>query len=141
MICFFSFFQILGIRLNLKEANHKITMGLGALTGFIGGMSGIWGPLTVTYLTALNLQKEEHVKVQGMIYSMGAFLLFLGHIKSGIFTWYTASFSASLIIPSALGLLFGTIIRDKFNDYRFRQATLIVLLIAGGNLVRKAWFS
>ena len=141
MICFFSFFQILGVKLSLREANHKITIGLAAITGFVGGMSGIWGPLTVTYLTALNLKKEEHVKVQGMVYSMGAFLLLLGHINSGIFTWHTASFSASLIVPSALGLLFGTIIRDKFNDHRFRQATLIVLLIAGGNLVRKAWFS
>ena len=139
-ICFFSIFQMLGARFNLRETNLKVTIGLAAMTGFVGGISGIWGPLTVTYLTAINLKKQEHVKVQGIVYSLGAILLLLGHIYSGIFTWYTASLSASLVIPSMLGLRVGTLIRDKFDEVRFRHAILVVLLITGGNLVRKAWF-
>ncbi len=140
LICFFSLLQILKFKLSFREKNLKITIGLAMVTGFIGGMSGVWGPLTVTYLTALNLGKEEHVKVQGTVYSLGAILLLFGHIKSGIFTWYTASFSASLIIPSTLGLLFGTIVRSKLDEAKFRKMILVVLLISGSNLVRKAWF-
>ena len=141
LIFVFSFIQIIGLKLELRKNNQSITFILAAMTGLIGGMSGIWGPLTVIYLTTINLRKEESIKVQGIVYTLGAFLLLFGHIQSGIFTWYTASFSVSLIIPSVLGLLLGARIRNKINQSTFRKATLIVLLIAGGNLVRRAWFN
>ena len=140
LIFTFSLFQILGMKFPLKESNNKITFSLASLNGLIGGISGIWGPLTVTYLTALNLGKDEQIKVQGIVYGLGSILLLLGHINSGIFTWYTASFSASLIFPALIGLWVGTAIRDQINQTTFRKVTLIILLFAGGNLIRRAWF-
>ncbi len=140
MICFFSLFQLLGTKIILKKGDYKLTFGVAAITGFVGGMSGIWGPLTVAYLSSLNLPKEQHIKVQGVVYSLGSLLLFFSHINSGIFTLYTASFSASLILPALLGLLLGRKIRNYLDEKRFQQITLIVLLFAGLNLIRKAIF-
>ena len=141
MICFFSLFRLLRPTIKLEKGNHKLTFGVAALTGFLGGMSGIWGPLTIVYLSTLNLPKEEHIKVQGVIYTLGSLLLFVSHIKSGVFTLYSLPFSASLVLPALMGLLLGKSIRNNLNEKRFQQITLIVLLIAGLNLIRKAYFS
>ena len=128
------------MRFTIKEKNNKTTFILASLNGLIGGISGIWGPLTVIYLTALKLKKDEQIKVQGIIYGLGSILLLFGHINSGIFTWYTASFSISLILPSLIGLWVGTTIRDKINQSTFRKVTLVILVFAGANLIRRAWF-
>ena len=141
MICFFSLFRLLRPTIKLEKGNHKLTFGVAALTGFLGGMSGIWGPLTIVYLSTLNLPKEENIKVQGVVYSLGSLLLFFSHIKSGIFTLYSVPFSASLVLPALMGLLVGRNIRNNLNEKRFQQITLIVLLFAGLNLIRKAYFS
>lgn len=111
------------------------------MTGFVGGMSGIWGPLTVVYLSALRLPKEEHIKVQGVIYSLGSLLLLLSHTKSGIFTLYSATFSVFLVIPALAGLFLGSKIRNGLDEKKFQKLTSIVLLFAGLNLVRKACFT
>ena len=140
MICFFSLFQILGAKIKLEKENSKFTFFVAAITGFLGGMSGIWGPLTIAYLSTLNLPKEENIKVQGVVYSLGSLLLFFSHIKSGIFTLYSVPFSASLVLPALMGLLVGRNIRNNLNEKRFQQITLIVLLFAGLNLIRKAYF-
>ena len=141
MVSFFALFQLIGVKFIIEKENYKLTFGIAALTGFLGGMSGIWGPLTIAYLSALNLPKEEHIKVQGVVYSLGSLLLFFSHIKSGIFTLYSAPFSASLVLPALMGLLLGRKIRSNLNEKRFRQITLFVLLLAGLNLIRKAYFS
>ena len=140
-ICFFSLFQLLATKINLKKWNFKLTFSIAAMTGFVGGMSGIWGPLTVVYLSALRLPKEEHIKVQGVIYSLGSLLLLLSHIKSGIFTLYSATFSVFLVIPALAGLFLGSKIRNGLDEKKFQKLTSIVLLFAGLNLVRKAYFT
>lgn len=117
------------------------TIVMGAIAGFTGGLSGVWGPPTVAYLTALNTEKSEQIRVQGVIYGLGAVLLVLAHMTSGILTKSTAIFSASLLGPALVGLYVGARIRNRIDQRRFKLATLAVLFIAGCNLIRRAWFA
>lgn len=117
------------------------TIVMGAIAGFTGGLSGVWGPPTVAYLTALNTEKSEQIRVQGVIYGLGAVLLVLAHVTSGILTKSTAIFSASLLGPALVGLYVGSRIRNRIDQRRFKLATLAVLFIAGCNLIRRAWFA
>jgi uncharacterized membrane protein YfcA len=141
MIVSFCLFQMLGLRFSLEVQNKRAAIGFGAFAGFVGGMSGVWGPPTVAYLTALDTEKSEQIRVQGVVYGLSALLLLVGHIASGIFTWSIAPFSAMLVIPAVIGVWVGTQICEKIDQPMFRKATLMVLLIAGCNLVRRAFLA
>lgn len=133
----FAIMQLFGVYWVLAGPSRRIEAALGAFTGFIGGLSGIWGPPTVLYLTALNTPKSEHLRVQGVIYGLGAVALLAAHVGSGVMRAETAPFSLALVAPALLGMWLGGRMHERINQDGFRRATLIVLLIAGLNLVRR----
>jgi uncharacterized membrane protein YfcA len=107
------------------------------ISGAIGGVTGTWGPTTVLYLLAIDTPKSRQVVVQGVIYGIGAVVLFVAHIQSGILNGGTAPFSAMLLIPSVIGMWLGFRIQDRLEQEVFRKATLLLLAIAGANLIWK----
>ncbi len=104
----------------------------------MGGLSGVWGPPTVAYLTALKTPKHDQIRIQGVIYGLGAVALFGAHLSSGILNRETLTLSALLVLPAVLGMLVGFRMQDRIDQIVFRRATLIVLLLAGLNLIRRA---
>ena len=136
-VSFFALIQVLGVQLVLRNPSPRIELGIGAVAGFIGGMSGIWGPPTVAYLTALNTPKAMQMRVQGVIYGLGAVALMVAHVGSGIFRAETAPFSAALIIPAVIGMWIGLQLQARIDQALFRKVTLLVLLVTGLNLLRR----
>lgn len=139
-VTFFATIQLLGVRLSLSEQSPKIEAAVGAVTGFIGGISGVWGPPTVAYLTALNTPKSEQLRIQGVIYGLGALALVVAHIGSGVLRAETVPFSAALTLPALAGMWLGLRMHDRIDQATFRKATLLVLMIAGANLLRRGVF-
>lgn len=136
-ITLFTVFQLAGMRLILAATKPWIEAAVGALAGFIGGLSGVWGPPTVAYLTALNTPKAEQMRIQGVIYGLGALALLGAHFGSGVIRAETLPLSLALIPPAVLGMWIGGKFQNRIDQATFRRATLIVLLIAGLNLVRR----
>ncbi|UUV06677.1 sulfite exporter TauE/SafE family protein [Ruegeria sp. YS9] len=133
----FALLQVLGFRMALSQPSTAVEAVVGGLAGFVGGMSGVWGPPTVAYLTALNTPKTEQIRIQGVIYGLGAVLLLAAHLGSGILHAETLQFSAALIVPAVAGMWIGMKLQDRIDQASFRKATLLVLLIAGLNLLRR----
>ncbi|MCA0930279.1 sulfite exporter TauE/SafE family protein [Ruegeria profundi] len=136
-VSFFALIQVLGVQLVLRNPSPRIELGIGSVAGFVGGMSGIWGPPTVAYLTALNTPKAMQMRVQGVIYGLGAVALLVAHVGSGIFRADTAPFSAALILPAAIGMWIGLQLQSRIDQALFRKVTLLVLLVTGLNLLRR----
>ncbi len=134
----FTALQLLGWRPHLKRNSPAIEAGVGAFSGLIGGFSGTWGPPTVLYLTALDTPKHDSVRIQGVLYGVGTLVLFFAHIGSGVMRWETLPFSIALCVPALLGMALGFMVHDRIDQVLFRRATLVVLLIAGLNLIRRA---
>ena len=133
-----SLIQLFGLRLHIAEKNRGwAEWVVAAISGAIGGLTGTWGPTTVLYLLAIDTPKARQVVVQGVIYGIGAVVLFVAHIKSGILNWNTAPFSAALIVPSVIGMWIGFQIHDRLDQGLFRNATLVLLTVAGMNLIWK----
>lgn len=133
----FAAMQLAGVTFALARQSVPIEVAAGALAGFVGGLSGVWGPPTVAYLTALNTQKAEQLRVQGVIYGLGAISLVVAHLGSGVLRAETLPFSALLIAPALVGQWVGRAIHDRIDQETFRRATLVVLLLAGLNLLRR----
>lgn len=133
----FAVLQLFGLYFTLAAPSWRVEAAFGALAGFIGGLSGIWGPPTVAYLTALDTPKLEQMRVQGVIYGLGAVALLGAHVGSGVIRAETLPFSMALVIPAVAGMWLGGRLQDHIDQAGFRRATLIVLLLAGLNLVRR----
>lgn len=137
-IIFFALIQLLGWKLHIPKSRKTFAeMMLGSVSGVIGGVSGVWGPPLVAYLTATNTPKLEQMRVQGVVYGLGAVLLTLAHIRSGVLTFPAAQISAVMVIPALAGVALGFRVHDRMPQEKFRIVTLIVLIFAGLNLIRR----
>lgn len=140
-VTIFALLQLIGWRPMIDPHRKRAAeLGVGAFAGVLGGLSGVWGPPTVLYLTALNVPKIEHVRVQGVVYGAGSVALALAHLNSGILNADRLSFSAILILPAVVGIALGFAIQDRMDQNRFRLVILIVLVVAGLNLIRRGLF-
>lgn len=139
-VVFFAVLQLTGFQFHIAHKSARIEAAIGAFAGVMGGMSGVWGPPTVAYLTALNTPKYDQMRIQGVIFGLGSAVLVGAHIGSGVLRAETWPFSAALVLPAALGMWVGGKVMDRIDHKLFRRATLVVLLLAGLNLVRRAVF-
>lgn len=137
-ISIFALMQVLGRPITLSTASRKVEIYVALVAGFIGGLSGVWGPPTVAYLTALGTEKKEQVRIQGVIYGLGAVLLLFAHIASGVVRSETVPFSVAMLPPALIGMWLGGNLQDRIDQNMFRKVTIWVLLIAGLNLIRRA---
>ncbi|MHC0051864.1 sulfite exporter TauE/SafE family protein [Actibacterium sp. D379-3] len=134
----FALSQILGKQL-LLHATHRnrAELLMGAVGGFFGGISGVWGPPVVAYLLSFNTEKAEMVRVQGVVFLIGSVVLLGSHLTSGVLNAQTLPLSAALVAPAALGMWLGFQVQDRLDPAKFRKATLIILAVAAANLIRK----
>jgi uncharacterized membrane protein YfcA len=134
----FALLQLLGWRPHLPNGNTPaLEAGVGAFAGTIGGFSGTWGPPTVLYLTALDTPKRDAVRIQGVMYGLGSIVLLFAHVGSGVMRAETLPLSLALTVPAVAGMALGFRLQDRIDQVLFRRATLVVLAVAGLNLLRR----
>ncbi|MEM7597130.1 MAG: sulfite exporter TauE/SafE family protein [Pseudomonadota bacterium] len=134
--------QLLGLRLTIPPRHRGwAEWAVGLISGVLGGLAGTWGPTTVLYLLAIDMPKARQVIVQGMIYGTGSVTLLFAHLRSGLLNADTIPFTLALLPTAVLGMWIGFQIQDKLDQERFRKLTLIVLVIAALNLLRKGLLS
>lgn len=133
-----SLVQLMGWRFTIPSRMRvPAEWAIGIVAGVLGGLAGVWGPPTVLYLLALNTPKAKQMAAQGVVYGLGSVMLLAGHVRSGILNGDTVWFSGALLLPAALGMWAGFRLGDRMDATRFRRATLVVLAIAGLNLIRR----
>jgi len=133
----FAAMQLRGWKPRLAGRTMGIEAAIGSFAGFLGGVSGVWGPPTVAYLTAVETPKTEQMRVQGAIYGLGALALVAAHLQSGVLRAETLPLSVLMVGPAIAGMFIGLKIQDRIDQGMFRRATLLVLMIAGLNLIRR----
>jgi len=133
-----SVIQLSGVRFHIAPAHRRrAEWGTALLAGGLGGLAGTWGPPTVLYLIALDTPKARQMLVQGVVYGLGAVSLLAAHLHSGVLNRVTIPFSAMLLIPAFLGMQAGFRLSDRMHPDVFRKVTLVVLVVAGANLIRR----
>lgn len=133
--------QLLGVNFSIQPSQKKwAEPTIAFISGALGGLAGTWGPTTVLYLLAINKPKAKQVIIQGVVFVPGSFTILAAHIQSGILNSYTAPLSFLLLPISLAGMWIGFKIQDRLDQKRFKQITLIVLVIAGLNILRRGIF-
>ena len=133
--------QLAGWRLRFP-ARHRtaVEVAVGVVAGFFGGLSGIWGPPILMYLIACDLPKLELVRAQSLSFLLGSAVLLLAHLRTGVLNPVTLPASLWMVVPTMLAMAVGYRVHDRLDQRRFRMLTLVVLVVSGLNLVRRAVF-
>jgi uncharacterized membrane protein YfcA len=141
-ITVFGVSQLGGWKLHFSNRNRGWIESLVALVGrFFGGLSGIWGPPVVMYLLASGVPKVAMVRAQSLSFVLGSIVLIGAHLRSGVLNAQTLPVSAWLVLPTMAAMFAGYVVQDRLDQDRFRRLTLAVLIIAGMNLLRRAFFT
>ena len=131
--------QLAGVPLALPLRHRaRAEWGLGIVGGLFGGVSGIWGPPLLVYLLSVGAEKAETVRVQGVVFLIGAVALLVAHLRTGVADAESLGFSAALVLPAMAGMVIGYRVQDRLDQARFRRLTQALLVLTGLNLVRQA---
>lgn len=135
----FAALQLAGRKLALRlEHRSRAEWVLGAIGGLYGGISGVWGPPLLVYLLSVNAPKDEAVRVQGVIFLLGAVTLTAAHLTTGILGGANLVFSALLVLPAMAGQALGLAVQNRLDQTRFRRWTQGLLVLTGLNMVWQA---
>lgn len=115
-----------------------VQLGFGALAGVLGGLTSLWLPAIVVYLSGRDAPKEEFVRATGLLLFAGSIPLFLGYVAEGYLTGPLALVSLGVMIPTLAGLLLGERLRRRLSEQTFRNILMVVFLLIGLNLIRRA---
>ena len=119
-------------------ADRPAQIATGLICGVLGGMTSVWAPPMALYLAARRVPKDEFVRASGLLIFLGSLPLVIGFAAQNILTPRLAMVSAALLIPSLIGFSIGEVLRRKMSEAHFRAGLLIVFLIMGLNLLRRA---
>ncbi len=115
-------------------------IGVGVLSGFLGGLSSIWSPPVAMYLIARNTPKEQFIAATGFLFLAGCFPLALGLYLSGVLTPVTAVKSLMGLVVVLLGFRIGELLRGRVSQEIFRKFVLIAFLFMGLRLIIAGMF-
>ena len=80
------------------------------------------------------------VRAQSLSFLLGSVVLFVAHLHSGVLNPVTLPASSWLVIPTMAAMFLGYRVHDRLDQGRFRRLTLVVLVLTGLNLLRRALF-
>lgn len=135
----FALWQLAGLPMAIPlHHRRRAEIGLGVIGGLYGGVSGIWGPPLIVYLVSIGAPKAEAVRVQGVVFLIGAAALVPAHLASGVLNGTTLPLSAFAVVPALIGIRAGFRAQDRLDQAQFRRWTLVLLALTGANLARQA---
>ena len=110
---------------------------VGMLSGILGGISSLTGPIIISYLMNLRLPREMFVGTISIIYLAAAVPLYGAMAVQGRFTLTDLVLSALAMAPVAVGLAVGKRVRGKLSELVFRRVLLGFLVLLALLLIFK----
>lgn len=130
--------QLFPIRITVPPAlERKLMAPLGLISGLLGGLSMMFGPLMALYLVTIRVPKDEFVGVIGLFYFLSSIPFTIGLMIGGRFgvPEFTGSVAATLLIVA--GMVLGQLFRKHVPQEVFRRTVLAALIVIGLNVVRR----
>ena len=117
-------------------------IGFALFAGLIGGMTAAWGPPMAMYLATKQVDKDEFVRATGFMITVGSLPLIMAYAQLGFMTGPLAGISAAMLVPTLIGFSIGELVRKRLSLRAFRRAILILFVLLGLNLIRRAiWYT
>lgn len=114
---------------------------IGAITGAITAVTGVFVIPAVPYLQAIGLEKDDLVQALGISFSVStlALALSLGH-SGELLQPAVLGMSALALLPALIGMAGGQWLRRRISPERFKRWFFIGLLLLGADLALRGGF-
>ncbi|WP_169160935.1 sulfite exporter TauE/SafE family protein [Azohydromonas caseinilytica] len=106
------------------ERERWWSVGVGTLSGVLGGVSSLAGPVIVSYLVSLRLPREVFIGSISVIYLASALPLYASMATHGRLGAADLALSALALLPMAAGLALGQRLRGRLGERWFRRVLL-----------------
>jgi uncharacterized membrane protein YfcA len=121
-----------------RRQERWVAPAMGLCSGFTGGVSSFFGTPIALYLFLLGLEKDEFVSAIGVTYAYSGTILLITLWAFGILGLEMTGWSLVAMPAAFAGMWLGQRLRRKLNADTFRTIVLVVLFIAGVNMLRRA---
>lgn len=108
---------------------------VGTLSGMMGGVSSLMGPLLISYLVALRLPREVFIGSISVIYLVGVLPLIAAMVSLGILGVPEAVLSGLALAPLFAGMALGKRLRRHVSEPTFRRLLLGFLVVVATTLL------
>lgn len=124
------FLTALNPKFNISPEHEKLSSAaVGAVSGIMGGISSLTGPIIITYLMALGLPREVFVRTISIIYLAGSIPLYVALAVTGRFGLPELLVSLLAMLPAFGGMSLGKRIRGHLSEFWFRRVLLLFLSV------------
>ncbi len=122
-------------------ARHESWLGpiVGAATGAVTALTGVFVIPAVPYLQALRLDADALVQALGLSFTLSTIALAVALADAGQLQWPAAGASLLALAASIGGMLLGTAVRARLKPATFRLWFLLGLLLLGAHLMLRSF--
>lgn len=115
--------------------NRKWGVLAGFFTGLISASISAGGPPTIIYSTLMGWKKNEFKATLASFFLISASLSVLGHILSGVTTFYVVKLFIASLPLVILGVYVGNKLAGKVSEESYKKVVMILLVIMGIMLI------
>lgn len=127
-----------GPRLEIgPRAERRWSVGVGLVSGLLGGVSSMMGPLVIAYLVAMRLERDRFVVAISVVYLGAAAPLFGAMALTGALGPPEAVMSGLGLVPMFAGMALGRRLRRLAAETTFRRLLLGFLTLVALSLIAR----
>ena len=122
-------------------ARHErwLSAAIGAVTGVVTGVTGVFVVPAVPYLQGLELKREDLVQALGLSFTVSTIALAIGLAGAHAFALDGLRESSAAVVPALAGMWLGQRVRGRISAASFRRWFFICLLGLGVELMARAF--
>ncbi len=113
---------------------------VGAVNGFITGLTGTFGIPGMFYLQALGFTRDAFIQAMGVLFTVSALGFGAGLAFFGVLDENLAGVSALALIPAFIGMAAGQAVRRRISEPAFRSTFFAAVILLGLFLIWRAFF-
>ncbi len=142
-VCVIAFTMLQASTFKLQLGNHLIIPAgivFGLLSGIIGGISSMFGPMLIVYMMSLKgLGKDEFVSSISFLYVCAVVPWTVSLLAVGLLQGPLLWGSLAAVIPVSVGMVLGQQLRRKISEDRFQHLMLLILLASASSMLWRSW--
>lgn len=140
-LALYSLYTLFARQLSIPmKIERWMSPSIGAATGLITGVTGVFTLPAVPYLQALGLSKDDLVQALGLSFTTSTIALAAGIGAQGAFQLDQMTPSVLAVIPALAGMWAGQIIRVRISPLIFRRGFLVLLFLLGAEMAIRPLF-
>lgn len=139
LLVVYAIVNIAGVRITLS-ARQALWAGppIGAVNGILTGMTGSFVVPGVMFLQAIGLPRDMLVQAMGMLFAVSTAALALALQGNDLLSVSLGAWSATALVPAAIGMVLGQRLRRRLSERRFRQLFFLALLVLGTSITARS---